>query len=384
MNIGVVGLGRVGLPLALVFAKQFDVYGVDINKERLSDIKNGKQFFEPNVNSYLEKFGAKLNVSNDYSILQKCGVVFVITHTPSLPSGLFNLQFVEDAVRELHKINKDCLIVVSSTINVGDLAKLKQTHLKITYNPCMIKQGSIIKDFENPKYIMIGSYTKQDFEVVKEVWQSVASGSVQFYSFLPEELEVAKLCLNVWLSTQITVANVIGELCKSIGVEPQKTLEMLGKDVRNYSSGLGFMGPCLPRDVNCFKSACIEHFVGSGHTFANVLNDLNNYTVHKYVKKIESYGFRRVGMLGVAYKVGVSYLDESQPIKIAKKLLSDGYEVFVYDKLAEENARKELMGKVCFCSSENECIEKSDIIFVGTSNFKGVEAKGKIVLNPWR
>ena len=384
MNIGVVGLGKVGLPLALVFAKQFDVYGVDINKERLSDIKNRRTFSEPNVNSYLEKFGAKLNVSNDYSILQKCGIVFVITHTPSLPSGLFNLQFVEDAVRELHKINKDCLIVVSSTINVGDLAKLKQTHLKITYNPCMIKQGNIIKDFENPKYIMIGSYTEQDFEAVKEVWQSVTSGSVQFYSFLPEELEVAKLCLNVWLSTQITIANVIGELCEKVKVSPQKPLEVMWRDVRNYSSGLGFSGVCLPRDLNCFRHVCIEHSVGSGHRLANLLNDLNSYTVHKYVQKITSYGFKKVGILGVAYKARVSYIDESQPVKIAEKLLADGCEVYVYDPLAEENARKELMGKVCFCSSENECIEKSDIIFVGTSNFKGVEAKGKIVLNPWR
>jgi nucleotide sugar dehydrogenase len=211
---------------------------------------------------------------------------------------------------------------------------------------------------------MIGAYTQSDFEMIKEVWRSVISGSVQFYSFLPEELEVAKLCLNVWLSIQITVANVIGELCKKVKVSPQKILEVMWKDMRNYSPGLGFSGVCLPRDVNCFKYTCVEHLVGNGHRLANFLNDLNNYTVLEYVRKIESYSFKKVGILGVAYKAGVSYTDESQSIKIAKKLLADGYEVYVYDPLAKENAKKELTGKVFFCSCENECIEKSNVILL--------------------
>ena len=92
---------------------------------------------------------------------------------------------------------------------------------------------------------------------------------------------------------------------------------------------------------------------------------------------------KKIGILGLAYKPNVPYLDESQPLKIAKRLLADGYEVFVYDELAEENARKELTGNINFCSSVEECVEKSDVIFVGTSNFKDVKSRGKVVLNPW-
>jgi len=384
MNIGVVGLGRVGLPLALVFAKSHKTYGVDLNSQRCQAIIKRALFEEPQVNEYLEKYCSNLSVSTRYNNIKNCKVIFVIVHTPSLPSGKFDLQYVEKAVSKIHKTNETCLIVVSSTINIGDVSKLRQIHDRIVYNPCMIRQGSIIHDFEFPKYIMIGSFTEQDFETVKNIWQSVICNSAQFYRFLPEELEVTKLSLNVWLALQITVANVIGELCKSVSVEPQKTLEMLWKDIRNYNSGLGFSGVCLPRDVNCLKQTCIECSVGSGYRLTAFLNYLNNYTIEKYHKSLTSYGKKKIGILGLAYKPNVPYIDESQSLKIAKRLLADGYEVFAYDELAEENARKELTGKIHFCSSAEECVKNSDIIFIGTSNFKDMKVREKVVLNPWK
>jgi UDPglucose 6-dehydrogenase len=87
--------------------------------------------------------------------------------------------------------------------------------------------------------------------------------------------------------------------------------------------------------------------------------------------------------LGIAYKPNVPYIDESQALKIAQRLLSDGYEVYIYDSLAMENAKKILTENVHFCSTVEECVEKVDLVFIGTSNYSNTKIE-KPVVNPWK
>ncbi len=114
-----------------------------------------------------------------------------------------------------------------------------------------------------------------------------------------------------------------------------------------------------------------------------MLNDLNNYVVDRYIQKVKSSKRRKVGILGVAYKPNVSYVYESQPLKIAKQLLQEGYEVYIYDPLAEGNAKQVLNNKAHFCSTIKECVDEVEIIFIGTVNYSNVETD-KSTVNPWR
>jgi len=382
MNIGVVGLGHLGVCLATIFSKRFKVYGVDINEKRIQQIQNREKFFEPQINEYLKKYGHNLVLSSNYDVLAGCDVIFIITQTPSLPSGTFDVSHIKQALTQVVKVNRNCLVVISSTINVGDMDKLKDVHVRIAYNPEFVKRGSIIRDFENPKFVLVGAYNLEDGELVKNIWSKIHDKPV--YIVKPIEAEIIKLSLNVSYALGITFANIIGELCERFGANSNKVLDIIYQDRRNYKPGLGFMGPCFPRDVNCFKYTCIAHSVRSGYRMAAFLNDLNNYMVEKYCKLLTSYGKKKIGILGLAYKPNVPYIDGSQSLKIAQKLLASKYEVFVYDELAEENARKELTGKIHFCSSAEECLKNSDIIFIGTSNFKDVKVREKVVLNPWK
>jgi len=177
LPLGVVGLGRIGLPLSLVFAKRFEVRAVDLDEHRIQRIKNRQHFAEPEVDLYLGAYGSKLRISSDYNILKDCGIVFVITQTPSLESGMFDLSYVDAAVNAVRKVNPDCLLVVSSTVNVGDMGELRKTFSPICYSPEFIAQGSIIRDFENPKFILIGAYTEEDGERVAEVWRRIHKAS---------------------------------------------------------------------------------------------------------------------------------------------------------------------------------------------------------------
>jgi len=372
MEIGIIGLGKLGLPLVALFSKHFKVYGVDINAERVKQIKIHNRFFEPQINEYLEKYGNNLTISTDYNILKNHSVVFIITQTPSLSNGKFNLKYVESALKELHKVNLNCLAVISSTINIGDIDKLKSIHERITYNPEFIKQGSIIHDFLNPKFVLVGAYDKQDGELVKNIWHKFHTKPV--YILKPVEVEIAKLSLNVSFTLAITFANIIGEISETYHADSNKILNIIYQDRRNYKSGLGFMGPCFPRDINCFKATNVE----SASKLAGVINDLNDYTMRRYFQKIKKKGKKKIGFLGVSYKPNVPYVYESHPLKIAQQLLHEGYEIHIYDPLAEENAKQQLEGNVHFHSNLSECMKEVEVLFIGTANY------AKLIVNPWR
>jgi len=379
-KIGVVGLGKLGICLALLFSKRFKVYGVDISKQRIQQIRNHEKFYEPQVNEYLEKYGQNLTVSTDYNILKDCDVVFIITQTPSLTSGKFNIQYVESALKQLYEVNPSCLAVVSSTINIGDINKLQSVHNRIAYNPEFIKQGSIIRDFLNPKFVLIGAYTEEDANQIVDIWRKFHDKPI--YVVKPVEAEIVKLSANVSFTLGITFANMIGELCEKFNADSNKVLDIIYKDRRNYKAGLGFGGVCFPRDMNCFRAVALENAVGSAYRFASLLNELNNYFVERQVRKIKEFGKKKVGFLGIAYKPNVPYVTESQALKIAQKLLREGYEIHVYDALAEKEA-KTILPNAFFHSNMKDCIENSDVIFIGTSNYADVKTD-KHVVNPWR
>ena len=381
VKIGIIGVGKLGLPLAIIFSKHFKVYGIDVSEQRIQEILNRENFFEPQVNGYLEKYGNNLTVSTDYTLLENCDVVIIITQTPSLPNGKFDLSYVESALKLLHKANTTCLVVVSSNINIGSIDELSKIHRRICYNPEFIKQGSIIRDFENPKYVVIGAYTKEDGEQVANVWRKIHNKPI--YLVKPLEAEIIKLSSNVSFTLGITFANVIGELCEKFDADSNKILDVIYQDRRNYKTGLGFMGPCFPRDVNCFKATALENSINSAYRLASLLKELNDYTVEKYLQKIKSFSKKKIGILGIAYKPKVPYVYESQPLKIARELLADDYQIYIYDPSAQENAKQILKNNAYFCNTIDECLEKAEIIFIGTSNYSNTQTH-KPKINPWK
>ena len=283
-------------------------------------------------------------------------------------------------MKKLHKVNPNCLAVISSTINMGDMDKIRKIHKRIAYNPEFIKQGSVIKDFLSPKFVLIGAYIKEDAEQVAGVWKKFHDKPICVVK--PVESEIIKLCLNVSYTLGISFANMVGELCETFGADSDKVLDVIYKDRRNYKAGLGFSGPCFPRDVNCFGAICLHNNILSGTEFANLLNKLNDYTIEKYLQRIKSTGKKKIGILGVAYKPGVPYIYESQPIKIAQHLASKGYEIYIHDRQAEENAKQVLPKNVNFCFTVKECVQRAEVLFIGTPNFKNVKTD-KQVVNPW-
>ena len=383
MKIGVIGLGRIGLPLALVLSKEFKVIGVDIDENRVDYIRKNKHFAEPHVNEYIERYKHNFTPTDSYSLLKECDPVFIMVNTPSLPTGEFDLRYVISALKNLHSINPGCLAVISSTINIGDTEKLRKIHSRVCYNPEFIAQGRIISDFENPKFVAIGAYNERDAHEVIGVWNRIHSRPKIILK--PVEAEILKLLLNVRLSLDITWANVVGDVCERFDADPRLILEIMNKDVRLYYPGLGFGGPCFPRDVRCLESFCSKNEIASGYKLASLLNELNEDIIQKYCNLIEGFGRKKVGIIGITYKPGVPYIDGSHPLAIAKRLMDLGYELHIYDPLVERKVHSVLDGKnVTFHSDLAECIRESEVVFLGhPMELSREQLSGKIVVDPW-
>ena len=174
----------------------------------------------------------------------------------------------------------------------------------------------------------------------------------------------------------------MGEICERFNADSNVVLDIMYKDRRNYKPGLGYAGPCFPRDVKCFKQICNEHGLELGRILSSTVSVMNDIVVQKQLEKIKKHKKKRIGILGVAYKPNVPYIYESQPIKIAQELLNQNYKVYIYDVLAEEAAKEVLHGEVYFCPTPKECIEKSDVIFIGTPNHKDLKTD-KPIISPW-
>ena len=402
-TIGVVGLGKVGLPLALVMAKYFDVKGVDINSVIVSRIKRREMFFEPNVNEYLEKYGDHLEVSTDFEIITPCSVIFVCVQTPSAPDGMFNLRYVLSAISELSKyLRKSQILVVASTINPTDMDEQIIPFLKklgvlkrikdVCYNPAMIALGNAIYGFEHPDYVLIGESNKQAGKRLEDVWKKIVPDNTPIIHGSIVDIETAKFALNLALVNKIAFINTVTEFCEGVGADIDFIAEILKLEPRitgkkMFRGGLGFGGPCFPRDVVAFKR--VSEKFGVSSYLCDAIQQVDKEQILRSVELIDGFHKKRVGILGITYKPNTPLTVESQALQIAHALQRKRYEVAIYDPLGMESAKRLLKG-VKFTNSMRQCVCNSEIVFIAVPwwEFSELEAKDfkrdQIIIDPWR
>jgi len=379
-KIGIIGLGDLGLPLAVLFAEKFEVYAVDVNESRIKQIINREISLEPNLHNYLSKNLHKIKFSTDYTALKECDVVFITVQTPPLTNRKFNLQHVESTIKIIHKIKPYCLCVIVSIINIGDVEKLRKIHPRIVYAPEFIMHGSIIHNFFNPKFTLVGAYNEKDGLITANIWRTIHNKPI--YIVNPSEAEIIKLGLSLKSAIETVFTNVIKETCETFNADPNIVLNIIYKEQGNKPE-IDRCKQFFPNEVSCFNQICIEKNLQLGNLLAAVVETINHLIIEKNVQKIMKYGKVRIGFLGLASNTRIPYIHKLQTIKIAKKLIEHKHELYIYDNLIGKEAEKILNNKkVHFCSSPEEVIEKSEIIFIGTQNYRNIKSN-KPIINLW-
>jgi len=247
MKVGIVGIGKVGSSMLACFTKHgHDVLGYDIKDNPLQYISRT----EKDLERLIKQYNLESKITTLDKLVSHSELIFVIVQTPSMPNGCFDISYVKTALENIADIDPSKTCIVNSTMPPGSVRKLTSIIDNLYYNPLYIRLGTVIEDLENIKFIMIGSKDGSRNAKIEKFWRTISSGKIFWSTY--ETVEITKLALNCIMTCQISMINKLGEIYEKSNAEIEYLLEILQLDDRfkfsNYRPGLGYGGPCLPRD----------------------------------------------------------------------------------------------------------------------------------------
>jgi len=354
-SIGVIGLGKLGLPLALCLSQHFPTIGVDKNEKLVNLIGKGEYHgMEPGISDLLSKqvnSPEKLKFSTKVDDLINVNCVFIILPTLSLQDGSFDGELIKSSVRDLIELWKNCgedkTIVIVSTLSPGSTQEIYreivepanrifQSEITLVYSPEFIALGSVLHDLEFPDMILVGTLKGDANTIHEKIQKKMAKNSPQAVNLNYVEAEFAKILVNTYITMKISFANFIGELGSRIeDLTPTKVAFAVGLDGRINNKylrpGLPFSGPCFPRDNKALISSA--RAVGLKANLAIATDDINGRQMEFLSERVLKYSkaAKRYCIFGLSYKVGSDVIEESAGIKLANYLSELGFQVQCHD-----------------------------------------------------
>ncbi len=398
--------------MATFASRGHKVIGVDLKPSFLQLIKEGRApVFESKLADYLTENKARISATqNCREAVLNSDITFIVVATPSNAAHNFSMQYVIEAGKEIGKVIRKKpgfhLVVLTSTVTPGSteselLPVLEKNSGKkcgldfgLCYNPEFIALGDVIDDLLNPDFVLIGESDKKSGDILELFYKNICHNNPPIKRMSIINAEITKIALNTYVTTKISYANMLAELCEKVpGGNVDVVTDALGSDTRighKYLKGaLGYMGPCFPRDNRAFIYTAKKF--GVSLPIAEATDEINRHQVPRLVERILSILPKsgKITILGISYKPNTNVIEESQGLELAKVLSEKGIPVDVYDPKAME-AAKTYLNKVLFASSLEEAVKGADLILIATpwEEFKNIEAnwlKPKAILfDCWR
>ena len=355
MKIAVFGLGYVGLTAAACLTKEgHEVLGVDVSSEKIRQINAGHSpITEPGLDDLLRAALDKrlLVCTTDAAQgLNSCDMAIVCVGTPSGADGSHNMAYIAEVSRQIASaVNADrarpLVVVYRSTIRPGSCEELIRPifasvlgdglkAVELVYNPEFLRESVAIRDYFEPPKIVIGTADGQPNALMDELNKNI-SAPVFYTGF--REAEVTKFVDNTFHAVKITFANEIGRVCLQLGIDPKVVHKIFVSDTKlnispyYFRPGGAFGGSCLPKDVRALQY--ISSDVGASTHLVDSL--IRSNEAHKHflfqmcTRNIQGSG--KVLMLGLAFKRDSDDLRESPNVDLARKLLTSGHALSIYD-----------------------------------------------------
>jgi UDPglucose 6-dehydrogenase len=391
MAVSIIGLGKLGSCMAAAMASRgVRTIGVDVHPAPIEKIQRKlAPVFEPGLAEMIANCDGLLRATADLeTTVHETQMTFVIVPTPSTAEGAFSLELVCAAMEKiggaLRTKSGYHTVVLTSTVIPGSTEYVIKQLLEKTsgkrcgsefglcYSPEFIALGSVLRDFLNPDLLLIGECDSVAGDRLATFYRETMRIDAPIARMAPVNAELAKIALNTYVTTKITFANLLAELCERLpGGDVDAVTQALGLDKRigsKYLKGaLGYGGPCFPRDNSALARLLEE--MGISADLPRTVDRLNRGHAVRIALLVEELGFRvpgRVAILGLAYKPNTNVVDESQGVAIARQLLNRGYEVSVYDPVAADPARKYLNGAVRYAASTADCIRGASVVIIAT------------------
>ena len=355
MQIGIVGLGYVGLPLAVAFAEAGnEVVGVDVDATKVEALNAGRSHIEDVPDEALAPLGDRLRASTAHADLIDCEAVIVCVPTPLTDSRAPDLAYLEEAAEELAQtLRSGQLVVLESTTYPGTtrerlLPILERSGLAVgtdfhlAFSPERIDPGRTDYTVKTtPK--LVGGITDTCTRRARDLYELICDEVVVLSS--PEAAELSKLLENIFRSVNIALVNELAQLCDRLGIDVWEVIDAASTKpfgFMRFEPGPGMGGHCLPVDPFYLAYRARQHdFYPEFIELAGKVNQAQPaYCVERIERALNEAGKpvngSRILILGASYKGGVGDVRESPALKIIGRLQDLGGEVSYHDPFVPE------------------------------------------------
>ena len=390
-DLGVVGLGYVGLPLAVESSKQgLKVIGYDINPERVEMVNNGISPIEDILNDELSNSLDNFHSTLNSELLSKCQNIVISVPTP-LTDYQPDLSFVINAAQTVgENLVKNQVIILESTTYPGTTIEVlipnleKTSKLKagedffVGYSPERIDPGNKVWKFKNTPKVVSG-INDISTEKIQSFYESIIENIVLVKG--TKEAEMVKLLENTYRHVNIALINELAMLCKMLDIDIWEVVNAAKTKPFGFESfkpGPGVGGHCIPVDPEYLSFKTRQ--VGKPVRFVELAQEINNsmpaYVVGQISEILNKNGKilnnSKILLMGVAYKNDISDMRESPAIDITELLLEKKVDVSYFDPFVKEFS---VLGKTINKEDEINLFDNYDMLLVLTphSNFSDID-----------
>ncbi|HWR45824.1 UDP-glucose/GDP-mannose dehydrogenase family protein [Sporomusa sp.] len=354
-KIAVAGTGYVGLVAGVCFAEVgHQVTCVDIDENKVNMMKQGiSPIYEAGLEELMQKNYAagRLAYTTDYVTAYKdADAIFIGVGTPEQPDGSANLSYIATVARQIAEtIEKDCLVVVKSTVPVGTNDKVEQfikdflvndVKVEVASNPEFLAQGTAVRDTLQAARIIIGTESKWAEEILTKIYEPF---KLPIVSVSRRSAEMIKYASNDFLALKISYMNDIANLCELVGADIQDVAKGMSFDERIggkfLNAGIGYGGSCFPKDTKALEYLSKQHGyeLKTVKAAIDVNSDQKTILYKKASKRLITYNGLKVAVLGLTFKPGTDDLREAPSLENVPLLLSQGAEINAYDPVGMDN-----------------------------------------------
>ena len=389
-KIAVAGTGYVGLVAGVCFAEVgHDVTCVDVDEVKVKLMESGvSPIYEEGLEELMKKNNAtgRLRYTTDYKeAYRRAEVIFIGVGTPELPDGSANLSYIATVCRQIaESVEKDCLVVVKSTVPIGTNDKVEQfihdflirdVKVEVASNPEFLAQGTAVRDTLHAARIIIGTESKEAEALLKDIYEPF---QIPIVSVKRRSAEMIKYACNDFLALKISYMNDIANLCELVGADIGDVAKGMSFDERIgakfLNAGIGFGGSCFPKDTKALKYLAKQH--GYELKTVEACVDVNTRQKTRLFEKAKNrmitFNGLKVAVLGLTFKAGTDDLREAPSIDNIQLLLEQGAQIYAYDPVGIKRAKEHFpqgkieKGSITYVATPEEALAEAAICFVFT------------------
>ena len=383
-KVAVAGTGYVGLVAGVCFAeKGQNVICVDVDKEKIKKMKEGQApIYELDLEEMMRKNykEGRINYTTDYQTAYKdADFIFIGVGTPERADGSANLDYVFEVAKQIASvIEKDCIIVVKSTVPIGtndEVEKIIKENLKhnvkinVASNPEFLAQGTAVRDTLKASRIVIGTEDKETEEKMLGLYKNFDAPKITTNR---RSAEMIKYASNDFLALKISYINDIANLCEHVGADIQDVTKGMSLDERIgnkfLNAGCGYGGSCFPKDTKALHYLAEQggYELKTIKAAIEVNKNQKLILIKKARKNFPSFKDLNIAILGLTFKPGTDDLREAPSLENIPILLEEGAKIKAYDPVGEENFKKKYPTELTYTKTPQEALKNADVCFIFT------------------